>query len=69
MRTDPITMPLSVTVDGREWKLFNVDYNTPDGAFSFKIYAISFEHAAAIVEEIKETAKLGGMLDSWVAAT
>jgi hypothetical protein len=52
----------SVTHEGRKWKLFTFEYNTPDGKFSSYFYAISLEHAAAIIEDIKETATLTGEL-------
>lgn len=52
--------PLTVVVDGRTWSLFHADYQTPDGKFSFYFYAISAEHAAAILQDIKATATLGG---------
>lgn len=55
-------MPYSVTVDGRVWNLFDVEYQTADGKFGFYIYAINFEHASHIVEELKQTAKLSGQV-------
>lgn len=60
--TQGIPMPLTCTVDGREWLLYSVDFKTADGEFSTYIYALSFEHAAAIVEELRETARLGGQV-------
>jgi membrane protein YdbS with pleckstrin-like domain len=57
-----VTTPLTVRDDGRDWHLFTVAYDTADGEFSFTIYAISFEHAAAMVEEIKQTARLSGQV-------
>jgi len=65
---DHIQQRFTVHVDGRNWHLFDVHYETADGKFSFYIYAISFEHAAAIVEEIKATAKLGGQIDGTLPA-
>ena len=53
-----------VIVNGKEWRLYSVDYQTCEGTFSTYIYAVSFEHAAAIVEEMKETAKLSGCIHS-----
>lgn len=57
-----IALPTTTRVDGRTWRLFSVPYSTADGEFSTYVYAISFEHAAAIVEELKGSARLGGMV-------
>lgn len=57
-----ITLPTSCHIDGRTWRLFSVPYSTADGEFSTYIYALSFEHAAAIVEELKGSARLGGQI-------
>lgn len=51
-----------VIVDGREWRAFLCSYDTPDGTFAFEIMAISMEHAAAMLQELKETARLDGEL-------
>jgi hypothetical protein len=63
-----IQMPLSVAVDGRTWRLFSVEYGTVDGHFSTYIYALSDEHAAAIVAELRQTARCGGAVVGWVKA-
>lgn len=68
MDTGSVPMPLTCVVDGRTWRLFGVDYTTADGEFATYVYALSFEHAAAIVEELKQTARLGGQLEGWVKA-
>jgi hypothetical protein len=51
-------------VDGRTWRTYACSYSCPDGRFSFIITAISMEHAAAMLEDLKATAKLDGELDS-----
>lgn len=56
--------PLQAVVDGRMWRTFACSYDTPDGKFGFTIMAISMEHAAAMLADLKETAKLDGELDS-----
>jgi hypothetical protein len=68
MSAGTVQMPLTTVVNGRTWRLFGVDFSTADGEFSTYIYALSFEHAAAIVEELKQTARLGGQLEGWVKA-
>ena len=65
---DQIQMPLSVTVDGRTWRLFSVEFDTADGKFSTYIYALSDEHAAAMVAELRQTARCGGAVVGWVQA-
>lgn len=63
MRTDDfIKQPLSTVQDGRTWHLYSVDFTTADGRFGTYIYALSDEHAVAIVEELKATATLAGRL-------
>lgn len=54
--------PLTVTVKNREWHLFSVDFTTPDGKYSFYIYALAMDHALMIVEDIKQTATLSGQV-------
>lgn len=36
----------SVVVDGVEWKLFAIDFKSPDGKYSAYLYAIDLEHAS-----------------------
>jgi hypothetical protein len=42
----------SVMVDGVEWKLFAVDFKSPDGRYSAYLYAIDLEHASYQVESM-----------------
>jgi hypothetical protein len=53
---------LTAVVDGRTWRTFTCSYDTPDGTFTFKIMALSMEHAAAMLADLKETARLDGEL-------
>jgi hypothetical protein len=48
-----------VMVNGIEWRLFSIDYQTPDGKFSAYFYAIDAEHASYILEEIKAVGEVG----------
>lgn len=57
-----ITMAPSVVVDGVTWNLFSVDFDTADGAFSTYLYAIDHGHAALRLEELKESARIGGQI-------
>jgi hypothetical protein len=57
-----ITTPIHCTVNGRQWHLFTADYKNDDGTFSLQFHALSMEHAAAVVEEIKETLTLKGQV-------
>ena len=50
--------PSSVTVEGREWKLFSVTFKSPDGKFSAYYYAIDAEHASYQLEAMRETAEV-----------
>lgn len=42
----------SVVVDGVEWKLFAIDFKSPDGKYSAYLYAIDLEHASYQVESM-----------------
>jgi len=53
-------MNSEVVVNGRVWKLYDVNYETSDGKFSFSIYAISSEHAEAMLDDIKSNAYISG---------
>jgi hypothetical protein len=44
----------SVLVSGIKWKLFSVEFKSPDGRFSAYFYAIDAEHASYQVEAIRE---------------
>lgn len=60
----PVILEVTTQVKGRTWHLFTFDYNTPDGIFSGYLHAISFEHAAALLSEMKQTAVLKGQMIS-----
>lgn len=44
----------SVIVGGVEWKLFNIEFKSPDGKFSAYLYALDFEHASYQVEAMND---------------
>jgi hypothetical protein len=46
----------------------SVEFGTVDGHFSTYIYALSDEHAAAIVAELRQTERCGGAVVGWVKA-
>lgn len=48
----------SVVVDGVEWKLFAIDFKSPDGKYSAYLYAIDLEHASYQVESIAAGAEI-----------
>jgi hypothetical protein len=49
-------------IEGRTWKQYLCSYESADGKFGFTIMAISMEHAAAMLAELKATARLDGEL-------
>lgn len=57
-----VTLPLTCKVGEYTWQLFTFEYKTPDGEFCGYLYAVSFEHASALLEEMKETAELKGQM-------
>lgn len=42
------------------WYAYGVSFESPDGVFSFTIYAINDDHAQLQVAAIRETARLDG---------
>lgn len=61
-----VTMPREVEVNGRTWSLYAAEYAGADGTFGLHFYAISMEHAAIVVEDIKTTLKLTGKYEGTV---
>ena len=62
----PVTLEPRVMVNGREWSLFSFEFTTVNGTFQSYIYAISFEPASYIIEEMKETARLFGCVEGTI---
>ena len=57
-----VKLPISCVAGGRKWLLFLFEYATPDGIFSGYLHAISAEHAAAMLADLKENAELKGQV-------
>lgn len=54
-----IKQPLSVEVNGRIWRLFDVQFQSDDGiCCSVYLYALNREHASYRLEDLKRTGKL-----------
>jgi hypothetical protein len=47
---------------GRAWKEFLLDWTSDGKEYSVTISAISYEHALLIVEDMRETMRIGGEL-------
>lgn len=60
--TDKVELPISSIVKGIQWSLYTFQFNTPDGEFCGYFHAISDEHAAAMLSEMKETSELKGRM-------
>ena len=61
-KVNEVSLSLTVNYEGREWNLYTFDYATPDGVFVGYLHAVSFEHAAALLADLKETAVLKGKM-------
>lgn len=61
---DYITLPLRTVVDGRTWHLYTYEYQTPDGVFVGYLHALSMEHAAALIGDLRDGAELAGKMVS-----
>lgn len=62
--TDYVQLPLRTVVDGRTWHLYTYQYPTPDGVFVGYMHALSMEHAAALVLDLRAGAELVGVMIS-----
>ncbi|KFC09046.1 hypothetical protein GTGU_01238 [Trabulsiella guamensis ATCC 49490] len=52
-----------VNVDGQNWYMFDLKYTDCDGrSFAIPFYATSRDHAACIVDDIRNTATLGDQI-------
>jgi hypothetical protein len=49
-----VILKTPVMVDGKEWKLFSIEFKSPDGKFSAYLYAIDHEHASYQVESLSK---------------
>lgn len=64
MNNKSVQLDMSCTVNGRVWKLFTFEYKTQDGIFCGYLYALDFEHASYLLEELKVNAELKGEMIS-----
>ena len=62
--TDCINLPLRTVVDGRIWHLYTYEYQTSGGVFVGYLHALSMEHAAALLCDMKDGAELTGKMIS-----
>lgn len=60
--SNAVHMPLSCEVRGKTWHLYSFEWGGADGTFCGHFYAISDDHAALVLQDIKDTAKLNGRL-------
>lgn len=59
---DKIELPITCMVKGVKWHLFTFEYTSPDGDFCGYLHAVSAEHAAAMLADMKDTAELKGRM-------
>ena len=56
-----VSLPLSTVVDGRRWDLYSVHFRPADAlTLSTYVYALSYEHALMIVQDLRESAVVEG---------
>lgn len=55
-----VELEIKVVVDGRTWALYPVQFRSDGTAYSTYIYAISDEHAQALLTDMRETATVEG---------
>lgn len=61
-----LSLDLSPVVAGITWHLYPIEFNTVDGRFSAYFYAISDEHAQALLDDLKSTATVGSPIEGVV---
>lgn len=62
-----MTPKTTVNIDGIDWHLYSIEYQDNEGRkYSFDIYAISREHAACILDDIKNSATIGDRVVEFV---
>lgn len=61
-----LSLNLSPVVDGIKWRLYPIEFNTVDGKFSAYFYAISDEHAQALLDDLKGNAIVGSPIEGVV---
>lgn len=48
-----LDLPLTSPVNGLNWNLHSVDFETPDGRMSIYLYATSIEHALIVLSDLR----------------
>jgi len=57
-----VMLPVSVEEDGKTWNLYGFKWQTPDGEFGSYLHALSHDHAAMMLAEMRETAVMDGQI-------
>lgn len=47
-----------VIENGVKWYPFNLSFKSDEGVFEVTLYAVSFEHAECLLEDLKSTGKI-----------
>lgn len=56
-----LPLPLEhADANGRTWRPYSVEFDSPDGAFSVYLYAISWDHARLQLDALRETGRVAG---------
>jgi hypothetical protein len=50
-------------IEGHDWHLFSVEFDTCDGRFSTYIYAINEMHAHEMLADLKQNGRLNGSIE------
>lgn len=54
-----LRLELAPIVNGVKWRLYPIEFTTVDGKFSAYFYAVTDEHAQAMLDDLKDTAIVG----------
>lgn len=60
--TNTLNLPLNPMVDGIQWTLHSLEFDSAEGVSSAYMYAVSREHAEHRLEELKASGRVFGEL-------
>lgn len=58
--SDPVRLFPEVVVEGRLWRLYEVEFNADDRTYSTYLYALNAEHAQYMLTDLKDTGRITG---------
>lgn len=60
--SDPVKLFPEVVVEGRLWRLYEVEFEADDRTYSTYLYALNPEHAEYMLTDLKESGRITGSI-------